>query len=75
MFFQCDYCVLSDQPGWSALHAAVYEENEQLVEMLIAAGADVNIEDSVSGELSYVLRCYVRKCLSIDWSVVCNTTG
>lgn len=49
----------TDDQGYSPLHWAVREENLQLVEILVKAGADVNIQDEEDAEgLSALQVCY-----------------
>lgn len=39
------------QDGKTCLHVAVWRGHEEVVELLVKAGADVNIPDSVSAKL------------------------
>ena len=65
-------CAILNQRGWSALHkAASWNRKVATVEVLVAAGADMNILDEVSCCVSSILispinsALFVFVCLSV----------
>ena len=46
--FNCSFCLDSVQDGYTALYAAAFNGHLKIVEILITANADVNIQNNVS---------------------------
>jgi hypothetical protein len=65
------------QDGWTPLHWAAYKEHTVTVKALLAAGADVNIQDKVCTSLPPAYRSpsplTLSPCLPRVW--VCAMTG
>ena len=49
----------ADDNGWTALHIACHQKFEKSVDVLVAAGANVNIKNS-AGHAACQLACLVR---------------
>ena len=54
-FHSCLSLFLYLQGGWTPLHLACYHGHEKMVEMLVAAGADVEVKDEVRQRLTVPL--------------------